>query len=141
MIVKRSETRETNEIYRHWMKCIYPRYCHLQNGEKTKFTLSLVEILRRDRIHCQKCIPGSNELVEMSDDELRSRLAQALREPWVKKTIKKPIKLMESNEIPSFRNFFLQQEGGHLHKRVSYPKIMLYQALKLNPRPMTNLMR
>ncbi|GFH61396.1 predicted protein [Chaetoceros tenuissimus] len=105
-----SETRESNEVYRRWMKCMYPHYSHLRKGEKTKFTLSLVKTLRKDKILCQKCITGSNKLVEMSDNELRIRLSQALREQWVKE----PTEGMDSNEILSFRNFFLQQEHGHI---------------------------
>lgn len=97
------------------MKSIYPDYSHLRKGEKTKFTLSLVKTLRKDKIDCLKSITGSNELDEMSDDELRIRLSQALREQWVKE----PTDAMDSNEILSFRSFFLQQQGGHLHQETA----------------------
>lgn len=91
------------------MKCVYPHYSHLRKGEKTKFTLSLVKTLRRDKIQYQRCITGSNELDEMSDDELCIRLSQALREQWVKE----PAEVMMKSY--PFRNFFLQQEHGHIN--------------------------
>ncbi|GFH61395.1 predicted protein [Chaetoceros tenuissimus] len=97
------DIRQTNYAYRHWMRHMYLLYFQKNKMEKTAFTRSLVEYLRRDNISCLKRIPGTGELVEMSDKELRLRLAQAFCEKWVKRD------LIEENAMEplSFRTFLL----------------------------------
>lgn len=80
---------------------MYLLYFQKNKMEKTAFTRSLVESLRRDNISCLKRIPGTGELVEISDKELRLRLAQAFREKWVKRDLIEE-NAMETLSLPSY---------------------------------------
>lgn len=91
------------------MRHIYPLYPKLkeERQQKIDFTRSLVESLRRDNISCFKLVSGTGQLVELTDNELRKKLAQAFREK--NKWISKPFG-GDTNHVPSFRNFFLQMD-------------------------------
>ena len=76
-------------------------------GEKTakiEFTRSLVESLRRDNISCFKLVSGTGQLVELTDDELREKLARE-KKKWISKPFGG-----DTNHVPSFRNFLLQMD-------------------------------
>lgn len=106
---ERHTIRHLNEAYRKWMRHIYPLYPKLkeERQQKIDFTRSLVESLRRDNISCFKLVSGTGQLVELTDNELRKKLAQAFREK--NKWISKPFG-GDTNHVPSFRNFFLQMD-------------------------------